>query len=207
MLPYPVNTRLLGEAAELNAHNHRTEARPASSAGSQSMTRFFLIFLTLLALGVTLMTRPEVKQAISDPWAEFLAGAAHRVIAMSDGGAIRHGNVIRDPATGFSVSVDAECTGIDPVLILWAAILAFRTGWKHKAAGLTIALFGLQSLNFLRILALYFTGIWDRTVFIWSHHNLWQGVMMLGVVVLFYAWLKLGGDLDPERHHDAPTSA
>jgi exosortase H (IPTLxxWG-CTERM-specific) len=171
------------------------------------MARFFAIFLVLLAFGVALMTRPEVSQAVSAPWGEFLADVAHRVIALWHSSTLREGNVIRDSNTGFAVSVDAECTGIDPVLIFWAAVLAFKTGWKHKMAGLAIALVGLQSLNFMRILSLYFTGLWDRTIFIWSHHNLWQGVMMLGAVLLFYIWLRLGGNRDLERHRDDPRSA
>ena len=171
------------------------------------MARFFIIFVVLVALGVALMTRPEATNAISAPWGEFLAEVAHRLIAMWDGSTIRDGNVIRDPTTGFAVAVDAECTGIDPVLIFWAAVLAFQTGWKHKIAGLIIALIGLQSLNFVRIIALYFTGLWDRTAFIWSHHNLWQGVMMLGVVVLFYVWLKLGDSSNRERNPDDARSA
>lgn len=163
------------------------------------MARFFSIFVLFVALGIALVTRPEVASAISGPWAEFLAEAAHRIIAMWDSSTILSGTVIRDPATGFAVSVDTECTGIDPIVIFWAAVLAFPTDWKHKAVGLVIGLVGLQSLNFVRILGLYFTGLWDRTVFVWSHHNLWQGVIMLGAVLLFYAWLKLGSNMGLAR--------
>lgn len=99
------------------------------------MARFFSIFVLFVALGIALVTRPEVASAISGPWAEFLAEAAHRIIAMWDSSTILSGTVIRDPATGFAVSVDTECTGIDPIVIFGLPFWHFQQIGSTRPSG------------------------------------------------------------------------
>jgi len=155
------------------------------------MLRFLLIFLGLLSFGVLLLTQPEVKHILSEPWGQFLADTVYRIVSVWDTSAVRHGNVLSNSSASFAVSIDAECNGIDAVLILWCAILAFPAGWKQKAAGLPVAFLGVQLLNMVRIVSLFYLGQWDRTIFIWSHHNLWQGIMILWCLLLFFLWLSL----------------
>lgn len=155
------------------------------------MLRYLALFLLFVGIGVVLLTRPEVKHFFSEPWGAGLAAITHYLVSPWDPGIIRSGNVLTDPDTSFAVSVDAECNGIDVVLLFWAAILAFPVGWKQKLTGLVLGVLGLQALNLVRILSLFYAGQWSRDVFTWAHHNLWQGLMIVGAIALFYLWLAV----------------
>jgi exosortase H (IPTLxxWG-CTERM-specific) len=171
------------------------------------MFRYIAAFFLLLAAGVVVMTRPEVKHIFSEPWGGLLAQISHALIAPWDPTAIRDDNVLTDSDTSFAVAVDAECNGVDIVLLFWAAVLAFPIGWKAKLLGLALGFFGLQALNLVRIISLFYLGQWDREVFTWSHHNVWQGLMMFGAIVLFYGWLKrTSRPLRDEAEHAKPKS-
>jgi exosortase H (IPTLxxWG-CTERM-specific) len=161
------------------------------------MARFVLIFLVCLGLGVLLVTTPAVKHLFSEPWGQMLAWVSQGIMSLWDDGVTRNGNVLSHATSAFAVSVDAECNGIDAVLVLWAAILAFPATLRAKLLGLAGGLIAVQALNLVRIISLYYIGQWNTNAFTWVHHNLWQGLMILGVLLIFLAWLHL---LHARRH-------
>lgn len=155
------------------------------------MQRFLLLFVGVLAVGIFLGTLPPVEHWASEPWGVVLASLAHWILSIWDTGTIQAGNVLRDAGSGFAVAVDAECNGIDVVIVLWAAIIAFPSSLRSKAFGMLFGLLALQSLNLVRILSLFYIGTWNEEAFTWVHHNLWQGLMILGVLLTFMLWLRL----------------
>ncbi len=163
------------------------------------MKRFLLFFIGALAAGIFVLTLPPVKHVVSEPWGTVLAAATHWLVSLWDGEISQTGNVLRDARTGFAVSVDAECNGVDAVVVLWAAIIAFPATYLRRALGLLLGLVLIQSLNLIRIMSLLYLGSWNQAVFTWVHHNLWQGLMILGVMLTFMLWLWLGG-LQLRRH-------
>jgi len=155
------------------------------------MTLFLIRFLVLLAIGVSLVTLPAVRHVFSEPWGQFLAVLAHHMTTLWDGEVLRHGNVLSDPGSQFAVSVDAECNGIDAVLVLWAAMLAFHGSLRQKLLGIIAGFVALQAMNLVRIVSLFYVGQWDRDLFVWMHHNLWQGVIILWALLVFLLWLRI----------------
>ena len=155
------------------------------------MTRFILTFLVILFLGVWLITMPAVKHQLSEPWGESLASISHGIMSLWNPGVARNGSVLSESESHFAVKVDAECNGVDATLVLWAAMLAFPARLRYKLIGLAIGFVTVQSLNLLRIITLYTVGQRNEAAFTWMHHNLWQGLMVLGVLLTFFGWLWL----------------
>jgi exosortase H (IPTLxxWG-CTERM-specific) len=154
------------------------------------MFRFLIVFLSILGFGVLLITQPEVKHVFSEPWGDLLASISYAMMSLWDGNVVRDGSVLTDPTSGFSVAVNAECNGIDAVLVLWAAVLAFPAGLRVKLPGILLGFFAIQTLNLVRIVSLFYLGQWDRDIFTWVHHNLWQGLMILAILLVFLLWLR-----------------
>jgi len=92
--------------------------------------------------------------------------------------------------TGFAVSIEAGCNGVEAGIILVAAILAFPSRWREKLIGIVVGLATIQALNLLRIISLFYIGQWNRTFFEWAHLYVWQTLIMLDVLIVFLLWLR-----------------
>ncbi len=77
------------------------------------------------------------------------------------------GKVIRDVESGFAVSIEPGCNGVEAVIILFAAIFAFPAPLKNKFIGFLIGFFAIQFLNLIRIISLFYLGQWNMTWFTW----------------------------------------
>lgn len=154
------------------------------------MRRFFLVFvfLQLLLFGVELM-RP-VQQYLVLPWTTVLAQACVAIVTQFDANAAAIGKVLWNPATGFGVSIEPGCNGVEACIILFAAIVAFPSTWKHRAWGLGLGFIAVQALNVVRIISLFYLGQWNLTVFRIAHEFLWQGLIMLDVLVVWLIWVR-----------------
>ena len=75
------------------------------------MTRFFLLFVAVLAtlFGVELLN--PVQVAVIHPWTNLLASLSAGIMTWFDADVISYGRVLQSKATGFGVSIEAGCNG------------------------------------------------------------------------------------------------
>ena len=154
------------------------------------MRRFFVIFvsLQLLLFGIEL-TQP-VQQHLVLPWTTLLAQACVAIVTLFDTHAAAIGKVLWNPASGFGVSIEPGCNGVEACIILAAAIVAFPSTWKHRAWGLGLGFVAVQLLNVIRVISLFYLGQWNASVFKIAHEFLWQGLIMLDVLVVWLLWVR-----------------
>jgi exosortase H (IPTLxxWG-CTERM-specific) len=154
------------------------------------MRRFFLLFVSiqLVLFGIEL-TQP-VQQYLVLPWTALLARACVTLVTLFDANAAALGKVLWNPATGFGVSIEPGCNGVEACLILFAAIVAFPSSWKHRAWGLGLGFVAVQALNVIRVISLFYLGQWNATAFRIAHEFLWQGLIMLDVLVVWLLWVR-----------------
>ena len=133
------------------------------------------------------------------PWAQevvvvpFTTGIAHLSAALMrlwDDQVASSGKIIWDSVSGFAVSVEAGCNGVEAGIVLGAAIVAFPATWKEKLLGIAVGMITVQALNLVRIVTLFYIGQWDKTVFEWAHLYIWQALIMLDVLIVFLLWLR-----------------
>lgn len=154
------------------------------------MRRFLLIFviLQLVLFGIEL-TQP-VQLHLVLPWTTLLARACVAIVTQFDANAAAIGKILWNPATGFGVSIEPGCNGVEACIILFAAIIAFPSTWKHRAWGLGIGFVAVQALNVVRVISLFYLGQWNDTAFKIAHEFLWQGLIMLDVLVVWLLWVR-----------------
>jgi len=122
----------------------------------------------------------------------FTAGVAHVsvwLIGLFDHSVIAHDNEILH-ANGGGIRIVAGCNGVEAVIILVSAVLAFPSPWKHKLIGIAIGFFAIESLNLVRIISLFYLHDWNQVWFDWFHHYLWQALIILDALVFWLIWLR-----------------
>lgn len=155
------------------------------------MTRFFLLFVAVLAtlFGVELLN--PVQVAVIHPWTNLLARMSAGIMTLFDADVISQGRVLQSKATGFGVSIEAGCNGVEAAIILIAGMVAFPSPLKLKAAGIAVGIVAVQIANLLRVVSLYYLGQWNMEAFEFAHLYLWQALIMLDVLVVWLLWMRL----------------
>lgn len=154
------------------------------------MTRFFVLFLLILTSLFAIELTPMAQSWFVLPFTATIAHISAILMQLMDGDVRTQGKIIWDITSGFGVSIEAGCNGIEAGIVLVAAMLAFPASLWHKLAGISIGLFTIQFLNILRIITLFYIGQWDKTLFEWAHLYIWQALIMLDVLLVMLLWLR-----------------
>lgn len=154
------------------------------------MVRFIVVFCILLVvLFVAELTGPVERHVIL-PFTTVLADVCAWIIHWFDPATTSFGKHIRSADGQFVIAIERGCNGIEAVIILFAAIVAFPAPWRHKLLGLGAGFLAIQLLNVARIVSLFYLGLWNRTWFDWFHLYLWQALIVLDALIVFLIWLR-----------------
>ena len=154
------------------------------------MARFLLTFGGVLIGLFTLEMLKPVQETIIQPFTGLLAMLSTAIILPFDDSVIAQGRVLRDAATGFAVSIEAGCNGVEAAIVLIAGIMAFPARITHKLVAISAGFIFVQALNIVRIISLFYLGQWNYSVFEWFHLYLWPVLIMLDVLVVFALYLS-----------------
>jgi exosortase H (IPTLxxWG-CTERM-specific) len=153
--------------------------------------RFFLIFVVVLAtlFGVELLN--PVQVAVITPWTNMLASMSAGIMTWFDADVMSYGRVLQSKSTGFGVSIEAGCNGVEAAIILISGIVAFPASIKLKLFGIAVGIVAVQAANLLRVISLYYLGQWNMEAFEFAHLYLWQALIMLDVLVVWLLWMRM----------------
>jgi exosortase H (IPTLxxWG-CTERM-specific) len=158
------------------------------------MTRFLLIFCTVLGSLFAIEMLKPVQEAVIQPFTGLLAALSTALILPFDDTVIAQGRILRDATTGFAVSIEAGCNGVEAAIVLIAGVLAFPASIRNKLVAILAGFFFVQALNIVRIISLFYLGQWNYTVFEWFHLYLWPVLIMLDVLIVFAIYLQWLGN-------------
>ena len=153
------------------------------------MRRFAILFVVLLAALFAFELTPP-GQALVVPWTGLVADTSAGLIRGFDGDARSVGKTLYSERTGFAVTIEAGCNGVEAMLVLLAGILAFPAPWRLKLIGLAIGVVAIQALNIIRIVSLFYLGQWDAQWFEWAHLYIWQSLIMLDALIVWLLWIR-----------------
>jgi exosortase H (IPTLxxWG-CTERM-specific) len=172
------------------------------------MVRFLVAFLVLLGALFGAQLTPWGQEYFVVPWTNGLAHFCAQLVGSFDANAEAAGKVLRSNTTGFAVSIEAGCNGVEATIVLLAAILAFPSSWKQKAWGLLAGFIAIQGLNVVRIISLFYIGQWNRTVFDWAHLHIWPALIIFDALIVFIVWVRYVSKSDVHRDGspDEPSS-
>lgn len=154
------------------------------------MKRFFLIFvlLQLLLFGLNMLN--SVQQSVVLPWTSLLAQMCAYLVTTFDATAMASGKVLWNPSTGFGVSIEPGCNGVEACIVLFSAIMAYPSSWRAKLVGIVLGFVAVQAVNVVRVISLFYLGQWDEAVFKFAHEYLWQALIMIDVLIVWLLWVR-----------------
>ncbi len=107
------------------------------AVGTLILTARFLLFFVLCAAAYfTIEILKLVQGEVIQPFAGLLAALSTVIILPFDDTVIAHGRMLRDATTGFAVSIEAGCNGVEAAIVLVAGVVAFPASVKHKIIAL-----------------------------------------------------------------------
>jgi exosortase H (IPTLxxWG-CTERM-specific) len=154
------------------------------------MLRFIILFLVYIAILFPLELVPPVDQYVILPFTAAIAKVSVGIVSLFDAHAVAYGKVLQSTANGFAISIERGCNGVEAVIILVSAMLAFPAPWKNRLIGIALGFLAIQALNLVRIISLFYLGQWNQTWFQWFHLYLWQALIVLDALVAFLIWLR-----------------
>lgn len=158
-------------------------------ASQRRTPAFILVFagaaLAQFAILLATPIRPFVEGFSGD-----LAALSAWLIRAAGGACVRHAAVLSNPAHHFAMEIRDGCNGVNVVVLLWSAILAYPAGLKWKLTGLAGGLAAIQILNLLRLISLFYLGQYSRPLFELAHLYLWESLIIIDGMVVFSLWVR-----------------
>jgi len=154
--------------------------------------KFLALFLTLLALAFSVLSLQAVDAAVVAPYTGAVASAAGAVLSLLGEDVAVRGFEIVSPR--FSVAVYNGCNGLVTGVIFASAVVAFPATWRARMIGLLTGLVALQVVNQVRIVSLFYVGVFLPRFFNEAHILVWQSVVILSGVCLWLLWAHRYGN-------------
>jgi exosortase H (IPTLxxWG-CTERM-specific) len=148
-----------------------------------------LFFACAALVQFGLLLAPWFRPAI-DGFSSFAVRVASAVINLLGGHSLAKGASLVSSVNGFGVEMKDGCNGVNVVILLWSAVLAFPGSIKWKSIGLLAGALAVQSLNFVRFISLFYLGQYSYSWFEFAHLYLWETLILLDGLVFFGLWVK-----------------
>lgn len=154
------------------------------------MLKFFIYFIVVQFCLFSLEQLIVIRQLIIIPFTQIIAQTSTWFVHLFDQNVVSTGTILQHLSTGFSVSIESGCNGIEALIVLISAMLVFPTTWIFKLKGIVIGFFAVELLNIVRIITLFYIGQWNQDVFDWAHLYIWEALIMLDILIIFIWWMR-----------------
>ena len=157
--------------------------------------RFLVLFLVILSVSFTVIALRPVNDAFVDPYTALVARMSGQALRLLGEDATVSGCVLSSPR--FAVTIYNGCNGLITSLIFVSGVLAFPASWRAKAVGVIGGLIAIQLINLVRIVSLFYIGIFLPRFFNESHIFVWQSIVILAGVSLWIVWAHRAATAKP----------
>ena len=157
------------------------------------MTRFLTLFVLVLVSLFTLEMLTPVQEHVITPFTGLLARLSAAIVLPFDDTIIAYGKILQFKDTGFAVSIEAGCNGVEATIVLIAGVVAYPASWRARLLAIGLGFLAIQALNLVRIISLFYLGNWNMDIFSWIHLYLWPALIMLDVLIVFTVYLRYLG--------------
>jgi len=151
------------------------------------MGRFLLLFAAVLTVLFGLLLAPASEPALG-VFTRGLVTVSAALIRFFGGHAVANQDLLENPVSHFAIQMAYGCNGAHVTILLWAAVLAFPASWVQKAKGLAVGTLAIHTVNLVRFVSLFYLGQFRQSWFDFAHLYVWESLMMLDTLVIFWTW-------------------
>jgi len=148
--------------------------------------RFLILFLTILGVSFTVVALKQVNDAFVTPYTAVIAQMSGFILRVFGEKASVAGCVVSSPR--FAVTIYNGCNGLITSLIFISGVLAFPAKLSAKLIGVIGGLVTIQLINLVRIVSLYYIGVFLPQHFNDAHIFVWQSLVILAGISLWILW-------------------
>jgi exosortase H (IPTLxxWG-CTERM-specific) len=149
--------------------------------------KFIAKYVVVLSVGFFVLALRPVSKHVVDPYTTFVAREAQTVLNLFGEHATVSGQVLASPR--FSVAIYNGCNGLEAILIFVCGVVAFPAPWRGRLIGALLGFLAIQAFNIVRVVSLFYVGIYRPQWFNVSHIFIWQSLVILLAVVLWLVWV------------------
>ena len=128
----------------------------------------------------------QVNDRVIVPFTEGVARGAAMLLRGVESGVGVTGTVMRSQQ--FALDVRNGCNGVEAVILLAAAIIAFPATLRSRLLGMAVAGVAIELLNLVRLSSLFWMGEHYRRIFDFFHVAVWQLLVILAAISIFILW-------------------
>lgn len=150
--------------------------------------RFVGLYALILTVGFTVLALKPVNDSVVNGYTTFVAHQARLTLLAFGEHATVQGQVLSSPR--FSVAIHNGCNGLEAILIFVCGVAAFPSPWRRKLVGVAVGFAAIQLFNIVRIVALFYTGVFRPEWFGASHVFVWQSLVVVFAVGLWVLWVQ-----------------
>ena len=174
-------------AEAARADGGRTPRPKMTGFGAKRPVLGFVVLFAVLMGGFYAVTWiPYVEQEILPAYMKANASASTAILNLFGEGATRRGTSVSSPR--YSVDIRHGCDAIEPSMLFLAAVLAFPAPFKTKLPGVLVGTIVLAIVNLIRIVTLFYTGIYKQSWFEIMHVDVWQTLFVLLSLTFWVIW-------------------
>ena len=151
-------------------------------------TRFLVFFLTILVVSFTVVALRQVNDSFVTPYTAVIARMSGFVLRIFGEKATVTGCVVSSPR--FAVTIYNGCNGLITSLIFISGVLAFPARTSAKLIGVIGGLVTIQLINLVRIVSLFYIGIFLPQHFNDAHIFVWQSLVIIAGISLWIVWAQ-----------------
>jgi len=151
------------------------------------VTRFCLLFATLLILFSFIMFQKSVEQYFIHPFTVLIASQAAWFLKMVGMEVAAGGITIK--GEGFSVEILGNCNAIFEMGLFLSAVLAFPAKPAEKACAGVLGIIFIYCMNLLRVVSLFLIGVYAPQHFDESHVYVSQTIFIILVSFFWLIWI------------------
>lgn len=173
----PLKLRGSEQAKRAKVKRRRKRSRP--------VLRFVVLFALFLGLFELAFIVPAVKNGLFPAYLRLNAQASGALLSIFEDSVVTRGNSI---AGRYSLTIERGCDALDPSALFLAGVLAFPSALMAKLPGMLIGTFCLMALNLVRIVSLYYVGVYIPGWFHIMHVDVWQAAFILVAIFFWVLW-------------------
>lgn len=185
--PSPIRPFKRGVIVQFQGGKANSTGRTKWFEGKRPVFQFVGLFVVLLGAfyGFTYYF-PLFNKRLLPQYMRLNARASALILSAMGEGASANGTAVS--SRRYSVDIRHGCDAVAPSALFIAAVLAFPSSIRSKLPGLVAGTVILAVINLIRIVSLFYTGIFYPKAFEFVHVDIWQPVFVLFSLTLWVIW-------------------
>lgn len=179
--------------AAVSGRRTEDEGRGSASASAGAWVHakrpvlgFVLLFGVLMGAFYAVTFIPYFNHDVIPAYMRLNARTSVAIINLFGEGAKARGTAVS--SSRFSVDIRHGCDAVAPSALFIAAVLAFPGSMRSKVPGILVGTLVLAAINIIRIVTLFYTGIYFPRAFEAMHVDVWQPIFILLALVFWVIW-------------------